>query len=304
MNRPIETDKLTISTAVPVDLDLRAPPPPLAEFVNTYFVIRSDEAVVNEVMPAYSAQFMVYIHGSSQLLGESGEVFESDRVTFTAPLMNAMPVKVTGPLLVAGASLTPLGWQCLAKVPADKLNNCMLPASRIIEPEGISTLEACASLCRDGKAGPEAIFETIGRLLQERRDAIRPDHALFVRQMNDWLSSGLNPDIDDLYGQVAFSPRTAQRLSKRFFGVSPTRLVKRYRAIRAAMLLANPSLPQTMRDEIRNSYFDQAHLIRDIRRYTGRTPTALLDGSIAQETLYPEAHGQGAKMLRPSGQSD
>ena len=33
-------------------------------------------------------------------------------------------------------------------------------------------------------------------------------------------------------------------------------------------------------------------MIRDIRRYTGRTPTRLGDGRIVEDTLDPDAHGK------------
>lgn len=298
MKRPVQDDSLSISTFVPVDFDLQAPPPDLAEYINTFFVIRTDEEALDEMMPAYSAQLMVYIRGRSHIVTENGEGGQVERVALTAPLMNAMPVKVSGPLLIVGASLTPLGWQCLANTPVDQLNNCMLPAREIIDEETIARLEIMADDYGAGKINCDPIFETVCELLKARRGTIRSDHVQFVHRTMQWLSSGLSPSIEDFYRDAAMSPRTAQRLSKRFFGVSPTRLIKRYRAIRAAMLLANPALPHQMRDEICNSYFDQAHLIRDIRRYTGRTPTALNDGSIAHESLYPEAHGEGAKILR------
>jgi len=292
------THKLSISTALPVEFELHAAPPDLLDFVNTFFVIRSDVAVLEEMMPAYSAQLMVFAEGRARLKAEDGLVFDSQPVTFTAPLMHALPMQVSGPLLTAGASLTPLGWQCLADAPADKINNCMVPASSILDNSVVARLEQLGREFCENPGAPEPIFDAIGELFLTQRCAIRPDHMLFVQRTTRWLSSGLSPSLDEFYQQVPFSPRTAQRLSKRFFGVSPTRLIKRYRAIRAAMLLSNPALPQPLRDEIRNSYFDQAHLIRDIRRYTGRTPTALQDGSIAHETLYPEAHGEGASILR------
>lgn len=298
MKRPVQDDNLSISTFVPVDFDLQAPPPDLADYINTFFVIRTDEEALDEMMPAYSAQLLVYIRGRSHIAAGSGEIGQVQQVTFTAPLMQAMPVKVSGPLLLVGASLTPLGWQCLANTPVDQLNNCMLPARDIMDADTTARLENLADEYGAGKIGCDPIFEAISETLRARRGAIRSDHVQFVHRTMEWLSSGLSPSIDDFYRDAAMSPRTAQRLSKRFFGVSPTRLIKRYRAIRAAMLLANPALPQPMRDEIRNSYFDQAHLIRDIRRYTGRTPTALNDGSIAHESLYPEGHGEGAKILR------
>ena len=64
------------------------------------------------------------------------------------------------------------------------------------------------------------------------------------------------------------------------------------------MLLANPTLSDEIRNEIVSAYFDQAHLIRDIRRYTGRTPGGLKEESFVQDTFDPDAHGSSARILR------
>ena len=89
-----------------------------------------------------------------------------------------------------------------------------------------------------------------------------------------------------------------QRISRRYFGVAPAQVLKRFRAIRAAMVLANPALPDSFRDEMLASFFDQAHLIRDIRRYTGRTPTQLRGKTLSSGLLDPSGHGDAAGLLR------
>ena len=89
-----------------------------------------------------------------------------------------------------------------------------------------------------------------------------------------------------------------QRIARRFFGVAPAQALKRHRAIRAAILVANPALSETPRLEMMGGYFDQSHLIRDIRRYTGRTPRQLRIPTLAHSLLDPHAHGDGAAFLR------
>jgi transcriptional regulator GlxA family with amidase domain len=46
---------------------------------------------------------------------------------------------------------------------------------------------------------------------------------------------------------VPVSPRQFQRLSRGYFGAPPAQELKRVRAIRAAMLLANPALSDILR---------------------------------------------------------
>ncbi|MBV7258613.1 helix-turn-helix transcriptional regulator [Erythrobacter crassostreae] len=294
----IQLRQLDLTESIPFGFELIAAPAECADLINTFFVVTSDTASLAEMMPAYSAQMMVYIEGSSDLRPDAGEVFCSQPVTCTAPLLAATPFTLKGPVKIIGASLTPLGWHCLSGLAADEVNNCMVPSETILDAEEIAEMQGLAQECRRGSVPNERICDAMADAIGRRRGQINAEHARFVKAVTKWLSSTLNPPLEALYSEVGISVRSAQRLCKRYFGVSPSRLVKRYRAIRAAMFLANPNLSESMRSDILGIYFDQAHLIRDIRRYTGRTPTALKKTSLMQDTLDPDAHGQGAKILR------
>lgn len=278
---------------------MTAPPPKLADAVNTFFIARVEAGATEEHMPAYSAQAMVFVSGAMVMRPGSATEERLEGVVCTAPLLSAAPITIEGPALVVGASLTPLGWQGLAKLPADTVNDRAVPAEEVFTPERLEALYEGSEQCRRSVISPDELREILAQAVGDRRHAIRPDHAAFVQKATRWLASDLNPRVDKLYAEAGVSVRTAQRLCRRFFGVAPAQLAKRYRAIRAAMLLANPHLPQAMQEAIRDAYFDQAHLIRDIRRYTGRTPTRLADGeSLIDGTLDPQAHGAGARILR------
>lgn len=280
---------------LPLDDDLR-------DLVNTFFVLSTDEERIDDFMPAYSAQLMVYAEGRSVMTDHAGNAFRSKTITSTAPLLTAMPLSLRGPVRIIGASLTPLGWQVLSALPADEVNNCTVEPRKLLDENELNSLESLAEQFSAGKVDAQTICDCIGQSLRRRRDRINPRHARFVETVIGWLASAPNPPVQDLYDTVDQSKRNVQRLCRRFFGVSPSHLLKRYRAIRAAMLFANPDIPQSMRDEIQMAYFDQAHLIRDIRRYTGQTPRALRSSPVAAETLDPKAHGKGAELLQfPSG---
>jgi methylphosphotriester-DNA--protein-cysteine methyltransferase len=64
-------------------------------------------------------------------------------------------------------------------------------------------------------------------------------------------------------------------LVKRYIGLNPAALARKYRAIRAAALLGEPDLSDEAEAEIATAFYDQPHMIREIRRYCGYTPTRL-----------------------------
>ena len=63
--------------------------------------------------------------------------------------------------------------------------------------------------------------------------------------MRDLLAawSGFDPALAELYASVCVSPRQVQRICRRFFGVAPAQVLKRFRALRAAMSACGQTSP-------------------------------------------------------------
>jgi AraC-like DNA-binding protein len=144
----------------------------------------------------------------------------------------------------------------------------------------------------------------LARVIAAAPHPLREHHAVVVEAILRWLASGFDPAVSELYASVNVSPRQLQRICRRFFGVAPAQVLKRFRALRAAMLLSQPGIGEEVHDRLMATFFDQAHLIRDIRRYTGRTPTEWRKWSLARTLLDPAAHGQAGALLRPGAAPD
>ncbi len=274
-----------------------APPRDLTDWVNAFYVLRAGPGTVQDVMPAYSAQATLFVEGSIEMHFPVVGPTPSSTISFNAPLMQAIPFTMTGPAVIVGASLTPLGWVALSGMPADQVNNQPVQPEAFLPPSEVASLHSAIEKCRSGLIGTEGLCGELGDVFKRCVDEPNPVHRTLVEAINSWLSASLDPKTDALYAATRLSKRQVQRLSRRYFGVPPSQLAKRYRAIRAAMLLANDNLPSSMREQILATYFDQAHLIRDLRRYTGRTPKGLPDAPLAQVTLDPKGHGDTAKAL-------
>ena len=79
-------------------------PADLAALVNAFYFISTTTTRIEEWMPAYSAQCIVYLKGGGTLRPEGGAVYGSEVVNFMAPLMNAVPCTIHGPTAIVGAS--------------------------------------------------------------------------------------------------------------------------------------------------------------------------------------------------------
>ncbi|MEL6530804.1 MAG: helix-turn-helix domain-containing protein [Pseudomonadota bacterium] len=273
-----------------------APPTDLAEIVHTFYVAEIGLGEIDEPMPAYSAQLALVSEGSLEMEFSRGRIARQGGLLLKAPQLSAGRIRVAGPCRAVGASLTPLGWFALTGLSADKVHDCHVAPDTFMMPQQLREIERSHS-------GPESVIKFLESVLRSAPHSIKPRYRDFVWTVTEWLGSALNPAIEDLYASFPLSPRQVQRLCRRFFGASPTQVLMRHRAVRAAMLLSNPGLPQSLRDEVITAYFDQAHMIRDIRRFTGRTPADLALPSLTQEGLDPAGHGKTAEVLF-DGQTD
>ena len=276
--------------------------PDMRGILNTLVVTRTGPGVTESIMPAYSAQMFSFVAGSASIHFPDRAIGQSCDLVFNAPLLRAAPIVFEGPVLNVGASFTPLGWAAFSGLPADRHHDKTITAQDIVPPEHIGpALEALARL-RAGAIGPVDYCRALEAMIRdvcarpERQP--RADHTELVAKIDAWLESEFSPPVERLYASVELGQRQVQRLCRRYFGVPPAQLVKRYRAIRAAMLLAHDELSDELRDEVIAAYFDQAHLIHDIRRYTGRTPRGLAHEALTQAMLDPEGHGATGRRLR------
>jgi len=78
--------------------------------------------------------------------------------------------------------------------------------------------------------------------------------------------------VDELAARHAMSPRTLQRLFRRYVGVSPKWVLQRYRLQEAAERIAEGRDGDWAATALELGYFDQAHFIRDFKALVGASP--------------------------------
>jgi len=279
-----------------------APPARAAGLVHTFYTIATDAGPIDEAIPAYSAQLLVMVRGRVHFTFADGTTGTSARVFINTPQMRSARAVLEGPVLQIGASLTHTAWQRLANLPADAVHDRLLPAEAVLTGAQIAALEAAADACEAGRIAPEEVCAVLTEVIAAAPYSLRPDHEAVVEAILRWLASGFDPALADLYADVSISSRQVQRICRRFFGVAPAQVLKRFRALRAAMLLSQPGIAREVHDQLMATYFDQAHLIRDIRRYTGRTPSQFRRDTLADELLDPAGHGDAGVPLKSAAE--
>ena len=268
-------------------------PADVAPYVKTLFVLESDEARLEDGLPAYSAQMIAFGQGEARMEFSAHHSDISSGAFFLAPMLRAARFEMAGPVSACGISLTTLGWAAIAGLPVDQFGHRKFEARDILGTESALTMAQTGKDFAAGQLDAKSACMALVDVLRAGLAPPRAEHARFIACTTEWLNSAFNPPFSGLVERCGLSPRQIQRLTKRYFGKPPTGLIRRYRAIRAATLLSQPSLPPELHNEVLDAFFDQAHLIRDIRHFTGRTPTGLggAGDTVTADTLGPEGYG-------------
>ena len=253
-------------------------PEPLAPFVTTFYHFRCDEPKIRDVQPAALGHLIVFLRGEGVMHFAGGHAEATHPVSLMSPASAACPTEVDGPFHCVGAALSPLGWAALTGLSAGESADHMFAASEVLGP-GIGELGAVMiAEYRAGRADAEALCERLSEYLLGELKPVNPRHVALMRAVTEWLGLGMNPPIEALYRLSAYSPRQTQRLVERYFGLPPRELMRKYRALRVIALLNQPDVNDETISLLADQFYDQSHMIREIRHFAGRTPGRLTGG--------------------------
>lgn len=112
----------------------------------------------------------------------------------------------------------------------------------------------------------------VTEFLRARAPAPDPQLATVTRIVGAMLTESADAQVSDLSERFGLSARSLQRLFRRYVGVSPKWVLKRYRLHEAAERIADGER-DLARLALDVGYFDQAHFIKDFGALVGRPPS-------------------------------
>lgn len=255
-------------------------PDELSDFVAKFYLFRCDECEIRDIQPAGVGQMMIFLRGHGAITFRSGQSDSSTGQNLLTPQTRASAVTVEGPLHVFGVIFAPLGWAALTGLDARKWGNRLLDAADLFGKSAVELGDAIrAAYSSDPEMSGAELVELATPFLVERIKPVDPGHKRLLGNVAAWLGTSLNPPVQELYERCIYSPRQVQRLVARFFGSSPTHLARQYRAIRVAALLGQRDIDDAQVAALLNQFYDQSHMIREIREFVGRTPSRLGAGN-------------------------
>lgn len=254
-----------------IKLEYEPPPADLTPYISAYYYFQIDEPLMEDLERADIAQFRVILEGSGSVIFGDGYADSFHEVSMVGPRTKSSKVRIIGPGRLFGVGLLPAGWAAVTKRHADAHVNRIIDG-RDVMGEGATALAATLR-SMTSFADMVAYTNDVSRSYYDSAQAV--PH-WFIRAVDDWLGAQFSPDIADLETATGLSRRQIERLCKQLYGSPPKLLVRKYRALRTANAIARGRGEwQDFVDE--GGYYDQSHCIREIKEFTGITPSAIRD---------------------------
>lgn len=269
----------------PFELHYFPPDPDLADMVSSFYHARVNMPHFDEYERADRPQFRFITRADGEYVFADGHEASAARANIIGPTSGRVRAISRCPTQLFGFGMLPAGWAALMGADAEKLTDRAIDAATIFGPwidEVADALEKAAGSDEKLVIGNNFVREIL------KRNAPAP--MWFIRTVDQWLTALPSPQVPDLVDATGMSIRSVERMTKLYYGLSPRMLARKYRAVRAAAALARGEGLDSA--QLEDAFYDQSHLIREVKRFTGATP-----GQLARPTLYTEATTRGRKQL-------
>ena len=266
-----------------MELSFAMPAPELAPFVSIYYRVFFDYPQIEDFERADVGYLRLMFGGHGFYNYPGGQRDPDCPVMLLGPATVTASYNITGPLDSFGCVLLPEFWGGIVNADANDYANRARDGVPLLGDEARALFDRMKGL-RD--------VEEMGRMMDAflipRIRKPPDDHRAVIAKIGDWLSCRPIASPEALYAACDLSPRQVMRLANRYFGAPPKMLARKFRALRTASRLIGTKGP--VPDALTSDYSDRAHMIREIKHFTGLTPRQLQINSnpIMQVTLHPD----------------
>ena len=279
------------SAGATISLRYFQPAADLRPYLSSYYFFQADLPRVTDLVRADLAQIRFMLAGTGRYQFADNSFVDTPVVSLMGPTMAASRFTVAGPVAVFGVGLLPTGWATGVREDACDLVHRVDDAAARFGPVFADALDAMR--CAPAPEVMVSIADVVMRTLFSR--ATEPP-LWFTALTETWLTECASPCVDVLVDRAGLSSRQLARLANRVYGAPPKLLARKYRALRAAIQLSDPGTDWL--SVAGEAFYDQSHFIREVKRFTGLTPTQLQADPPPVTRLMHQRRGFAAQMPR------
>jgi AraC-like DNA-binding protein len=267
------------------------------------------------ILPDGYVEIILHL-GDPFLRVEDGTVaVRQARSLFAGQMMRPVRVMATGRTCVWGVRLHPWAAAAVAGIPAseltDRIEDAETVCPRLVKALNRGLMDAievgedggdgAGASGGDADHGGERCVRALDSILMRHVSRAVPIDPLVVAA-GSLLLREPRP-IADVARRMGVSPRHLTRTFRHAVGLTPKMFARISRFQRVAAVLDDGPGDVLARVALDCGYYDQSHLVRDVRAFAGGTPVALraaLDGELAEYFLRARRASHFSKIDRPA----
>lgn len=265
-----------------IQLDYALPSADIVNYITLFYDFSADVPLLEDVERADFAQLRFHLSpGRAVYSLPDGSAQEATPCHILGPTVAARGVRVEGPVDVFGMGITASGWSAMVGADASTMLNRVIDARDLFGAARVQAVATALQAAR-GITPRVAIAEALVRDLVHGADT---HCTTFVRQVDAWLMTSPSPQMDALIAATGLSRRQIERKCNTLYGAPPKVLARKYRALRAAVAMVAGE--EAVADVIDRGFYDQSHMIREVKQFTGLTPRQIRaePGMLSQLTI-------------------
>ena len=251
-----------------VSLRYFVPAEDVRDLVSVYYLFEADEPRFEDNERSAIAQLRFIMEGEGTLGFADGNVYPVKEAMLVGPSTGAMRFNVNGPFRMFGVGLLPLGWAATTKRSAADFTDKVVPAHHIFTTEVDKNMDVLRN-CSDA----EEMVAWADKVFRSFRPKVKPSVTAFTQMIDEWLASAPSPPVKALMEKSEQSSRQVLRTVNKLYGLPPKYLARKYRALRAAKAYAEQNEDELL--VLEDAFYDQSHMIREIKFFAGTTPKKL-----------------------------
>ena len=263
-----------------------APHPALLEFIDSVFVVdirfaaEAGLSAIYPFVPTHNRFLCFYLGDPVRVKKQVGDFGVRARAIIIGPQLTPVTLDLGRDHQTVIVNLKPAGMYRLLGVPMHELVECDYDA-RLILGQKVDELLEQLQEARDSAARNAVIQRYLLGQLPRLRPALPFDRALLAL-----VHASGNLPIERVAAHACLSLRQFERQARERLGLPPKLYGRMIRFSHAYKY--KESCPHASWSEIayRCGYFDQMHLIRDFKFFTGRTPGTLTEAAVAQSVRF------------------
>jgi AraC-like DNA-binding protein len=247
-----------------------APSDALLPYIRRFYVFETplpDDMVIEDFLLAETAFVRLLLGGDWSAEMTHGDWRTAGKCVFFGGNEKPLKARVKGSFLVAGFAVRPSGWTSLFTQSHRTVKDQMLPLQFLwgdLADKMFSEVAAAPNDLGKVAAMERAIAARLAEIGKYKPDDLMAQFEVIAR-------TDSTMKIEDAAAQLGISVRQMERRCLESFGMSPKAILRRSRFLDMAAAMRGFSTPsQAQLAELR--YFDQSHINREFRRFSGMTP--------------------------------